>query len=87
MTPWWIPPLRVWAALAALTLGLVAVSRLGPVPAFLGLLVLTPAKAWLVLRHFMHLKHEGFLLRMVVAAALGTLLIYLALLFSDAAFR
>jgi len=87
MSAWWIHPVRVWAALLVLTALLALVSRLGPVPALLGLLVLTPAKAWLVLRHFMHLKGEGLLLRLVPAVGLGTLLIYLALLFSDAGFR
>ncbi|HLO67601.1 MAG TPA: cytochrome C oxidase subunit IV family protein [Holophaga sp.] len=87
MERWWIPPLGTWAALLVLTAALAALSRLGPAPALLGLLLLTPTKAWLVLRHFMHLKGEGLLLRVVPAVALGTLLIYLSLLFSDVAFR
>ena len=78
---------KVWAALMGLTVLLTLLSRLGPTAALGGLLTLTPLKAWLVLRYFMHLREEGFLLRVVPVVALGTLIIYFALLFSDAGFR
>jgi len=79
--------LRVWAALVALTGLLVLVSRLGPAPALAGLLTVTPLKAGLVFWFFMHLREAGALLRTVLLAALGTLVIFFALLFADAAFR
>jgi cytochrome c oxidase subunit 4 len=79
--------LKVWAGLVALTGLLVLVSRLGQGYATLGLLTLTPLKAGLVLYFFMHLKDEGLLLRTVVLVTLGTLLIFFALLFADAALR
>ena len=79
--------IKVWAALAALTALLALLSRAGPAAAVAGLLTLTPLKAWLVLRHFMHLGREGFLLRAVPAVGLATLVIYFALLYSDAAYR
>jgi cytochrome c oxidase subunit 4 len=78
---------KVWLVLVILTCLLALVSRLGQNLATLGLLTLTPLKAGLVLYFFMHLKHEGFLLRMVVLITLGTLLIFFVLLFTDAALR
>lgn len=78
---------KVWLGLVVLTGLLAAMSRLGQNLATLGLLTITPLKAGLVLYFFMHLKHEGFLLRTVVLITLGTLLIFFALLFTDAGFR
>jgi len=78
---------QVWAALLVLTGLLALVSRQGQTFATLGLLTLTPLKAGLVLYFFMHLKDEGLLLRTVVLVTLGTLLIFFALLFADAALR
>jgi cytochrome c oxidase subunit 4 len=77
----------VWVALVALTGVLVLLSRYGQGAAVWGLLLITPFKAVLVFYYFMHLKYEGLLLKGVVAVALGTLLIFFALLFSDVAFR
>jgi cytochrome c oxidase subunit 4 len=77
----------VWAALVALTALLVVVSHTGQTGAVWGLLLITPFKAGLVFYFFMHLKYEGMLLKGVVAIALGTLLIFFALLYSDVAFR
>jgi cytochrome c oxidase subunit 4 len=79
--------ITVWIVLLILTTGLVLLSRLGQTPAVWGLLTLTPLKASLVFYFFMHLKYEGALLKAVVVVALGTLLIFFALLFSDVAFR
>jgi cytochrome c oxidase subunit 4 len=80
---------KVWLALLGLTGLLVGVSRLGPAPALAlaGLLLITPLKAGLVLYFFMHLRDEGPLLRAVPLIALGTLLIFFALLFTDVAYR
>ncbi len=76
----------VWAALVALTAGLVGMSHLGLRAAVWGLLTITPIKAGLVLYFFMHLKYEDPLLKGVLFTALSTLLIFLVLLFSDVAF-
>jgi cytochrome c oxidase subunit 4 len=85
------PPARtyvkVWLTLVALTLTLVVVSRAGPAAALGGLLLIAPLKAGLVFYYFMHLKDEGPLLRIVLLVALGTLLIFFGLLYSDIAFR
>jgi cytochrome c oxidase subunit 4 len=77
----------VWAALVALTALLVLISHFGQTGAVWGLLLITPFKAGLVFYFFMHLKYEGLLLKGIVAVALGTLLIFFALLFADVAFR
>lgn len=77
----------VWAVLVALTALLVVVSHAGQSAAVWGLLLITPLKAGLVFYIFMHLKYEGMLLKGIVGVALGTLLIFFALLFSDVAFR
>jgi cytochrome c oxidase subunit 4 len=76
----------VWLALVLLTGILVLLSHFGPQAAVWGLLCVTPFKAGLVFYYFMHLKYEGPLLRAVLLAALGTLLIFLTLLFADIAF-
>ena len=77
----------IWAVLVALTTLLVLVSRTGQTAAVWGLMLITPVKAALVFYFFMHLRYEGLLLKALVTVALGTLLIFFALLFSDVAFR
>jgi cytochrome c oxidase subunit 4 len=77
----------VWAVLLVLTTLLVLLSRTGQDAAVWGLMIITPLKAALVFYFFMHLRYEGLLLKGVVTVALGTLLIFFALLFSDVAFR
>lgn len=77
----------VWAVLLVLTTVLVLLSRVGQDAAVWGLMLITPLKAALVFYFFMHLRYEGLLLKGVVTVALGTLLIFFALLFSDVAFR
>jgi len=77
----------VWAVLLVLTTLLVLLSRTGQEAAVWGLMLITPLKAALVFYFFMHLRYEGLLLKGVVTVALGTLLIFFALLFSDVAFR
>lgn len=79
--------IQVWVALLLLTGLLVMLSHLGPRQAVWGLLTITPLKAGLVFYFFMHLKYEGPLLKGLVLVALGTLLIFFSLLFSDIAFR
>jgi cytochrome c oxidase subunit 4 len=76
----------VWIALVILTGCLVLLSHFGLRAAVWGLLTITPLKAGLVFYFFMHLRYEDPLLKGVIIVALVTLLIFLALLFSDVAF-
>ncbi len=80
--------IRVWAALAALTLALVGVSAThNQTLILLGLLAITPTKASLVFYYFMHLKYESPPLKYMVATTLGVLVIFLGLTFTDYLFR
>ena len=79
---------KVWIALVVLTgllVGLSVTHR--PNLALLGLLVITPTKASLVLFYFMHLKYESAALKYMVAAAIAVLIIFIGLTFSDYLFR
>jgi len=79
---------RVWIALVVLTgllVGLSVTHR--PNLALLGLLVITPTKASLVLFFFMHLKYESTALKYMVTAAIAVLIIFIGLTFSDYLFR
>jgi cytochrome c oxidase subunit 4 len=78
--------IAIWAALVALTGLLVVLSHFGQRAAVWGLLTVSPFKAGLVFYYFMHLKYEGPLIKSILLIALGTLLIFLALLFADIAF-
>jgi len=79
---------RVWMALVVLTGLLVVAGRLYheslSVPA---LLTITPLKAGLVLYFFMHLRYERPYIRGMVFVALGTLTVFLSVLFLDLSFR
>ena len=55
--------------------------------ALLGLLIITPTKASLVLFYFMHLKYEKAGLKYMVTTALAVLVIFIFLTFSDYLFR
>jgi cytochrome c oxidase subunit IV len=75
---------KVWLVLVVLTLLLVGVSAtLGGGAAVLTMLLVTPAKASLVGYFFMDLRHEGGAIRNMVFVALGTLVVFIGLLFSD----
>jgi cytochrome c oxidase subunit 4 len=79
---------KVWIALVVLTgllVGLSVTHR--PNLAVLGLLVITPTKASLVLFYFMHLKYESAALKYMVAVAIAVLIIFIGLTFSDYLFR
>lgn len=80
--------IRVWLLLLCLTATLVAASKLFhqflSVPA---MLTLTPIKAGLVLFYFMHLKYEKPLLKALVFLVFGLLVMVIAILFSDIAYR
>jgi cytochrome c oxidase subunit IV len=80
--------IKVWAALVILTgllVGLSATHR--PNLILLGLLVITPTKASLVLYYFMHLKYEKAGLKYMVAATIAVLVIFIFLTFSDYLYR
>jgi cytochrome c oxidase subunit 4 len=80
--------IKVWVALVVLTGLLVGLSLTHrPNLALLGLLVITPTKASLVLFYFMHLKYESAALKYMVAAAIAVLVIFIGLTFSDYLFR
>jgi cytochrome c oxidase subunit 4 len=80
--------IKVWIALLALTGVLVGLSSVhSPNLALLGLLVITPTKASLVLFYFMHLKYESTALKYMVAIAIAVLVIFVGLTFTDYLFR
>jgi cytochrome c oxidase subunit 4 len=80
--------IKVWILLVALTLALVSLSALhSPNLAVIGLLIITPTKASLVLFYFMHLKYESTTLKYMVTVALLALVIFVGLTFSDYLFR
>ena len=80
--------IKVWIALVGLTGLLVGLSvTRRPHLALLGLLVITPTKASLVLFYFMHLKYESAALKYMVAVAIAVLIIFIGLTFSDYLFR
>lgn len=78
----------VWIALLALTGLSVAVAELhlGSISTLTALAVAT-VKAGLVLWFFMHLRHEGPLLRVLLLAPLATLGVILMLTFLDIWYR
>jgi cytochrome c oxidase subunit 4 len=78
----------VWATLVALTLTLVTVNRLAPGNAgIVAAILITPTKAALVLWFFMHLREEGRAIRMMLLAAVVTLIVFIGLLMLDYSFR
>ena len=74
----------VWFTLLILTALSVLFARMGlGAVGILMVLVITPVKAWLVMDYFMHLRHEGVLLKDMFASVLLTLVVFIALTFSD----
>jgi cytochrome c oxidase subunit 4 len=74
----------VWFALLILTALSVLFARMGLGSAgILLVLLITPVKAWLVMDYFMDLRHEGALLKVMFASVLVTLVVFIALTFSD----
>ncbi len=75
---------KVWGALVVLTLLLAWISvKFGGAAAVLAMLFITPSKASLVGYFFMDLRHESGVLKNMVFVTLGTLIIFITLLFSD----
>jgi len=77
----------VWLALLALTAALVGASAVSPRLAVFAMLTLTPLKAWLVVYHYMNLRHEGPLVKVTLAVALASLVVFIGMTFLDVAFR
>lgn len=75
----------VWFLLLLLLAATIAVSRLHLFAQFsvLGALVIASVKAGLVLAFFMHLKDEGFFLKIMLTLAVGALTLLIGLLFAD----
>ena len=79
--------LLVWVVLLALTGVLILMSSISHRASVLAMLTVTPLKAGLVFYFFMHLKYEKTFLKLMVFVALAVLVIFIALLFFDIAFR
>ena len=79
---------RVWAALVLLLAATIIVARVRftSFSVVINLLIST-AKASLVLFFFMHLRTEGRFLKIMLAVALGALTLIIILTFSDVWFR
>jgi len=74
----------IWLLLLIMTALSVMFAKMG-LGAFgiLMVLLITPAKAMLVLNYFMHLKQEGPLIKSMFSGVLITLVIFIALTFAD----
>lgn len=79
---------RSWVALLVLTAITVTVSgmHLGKLSVFTAI-VIAAAKATVVLFFFMHLKYEKPLFRTMVCVALGALVVFIGLTFTDILYR
>jgi cytochrome c oxidase subunit IV len=79
---------RVWIGLILLTGMTVSVAgmALGSVSIFAALII-AGLKAGLVLSYFMHLKYEMLFLKLVLPGTVITLVVFIAIVFSDVAFR
>ena len=79
----------VWAALLLLLGITIAVAKLSLLAQFsvVGSLLIATLKAALVLVYFMHLKYEGWIVKGMLALAVGSLTLIIVLTFSDVWFR
>lgn len=78
----------IWATLLALTGALVAANRFAPGnPGIVAAMVITPTKAALVVWYFMHLREEGRAIRIMLLAAVATLVVFVGLMMLDYSFR
>ena len=80
--------ITIWFALVLLTAVTITVAglHLGQV-SILGAILVAAVKGTLVLRHFMHLKYETALFKIVLMVAMLTLAVILVLTFVDISFR
>jgi cytochrome c oxidase subunit 4 len=79
----------VWLALVVLLGATVAVAKLHLLVRYsvLAPLVIASAKAGLVLSYFMHLRHEGRFLKVMLLVTVATLTAFIALTFVDVWYR
>ncbi len=79
----------LWAALLALLITTIAVARLSLLANYsvLGSLFIATVKAGLVLIYFMHLKHEGRVVKGMLLLAVAALFFIIALTFVDVWYR
>jgi len=79
----------IWAALVALLVMTIAVARLSLLENYsvLGSLFIATVKAGLVLIYFMHLKHEGWVVKGMLLLAVAALFFIIALTFVDVWYR
>ncbi len=78
----------VWAALLMLTGVTVGVSRLDlQQAAIIAALIIACGKALLVTLYFMHVRFDRPLIAVMIAAALGTYLLFIGLTFADYWYR
>lgn len=79
----------IWAALLALLITTIAVARLSLLANYsvLGSLFIATVKAGLVLIYFMHLKHEGRVVKGMLLLAVAALFFIIALTFVDVWYR
>jgi cytochrome c oxidase subunit IV len=80
---------RIWAALLALLLMTIAVARFSLLANYsvLGSLSIATVKAGLVLIYFMHLRHEGRVVKGMLLLAVAALFIIIGLTFVDIWYR
>ena len=78
----------VWLALLALTVLTVLITRvsLGGYKVW-GALTIASVKAGLVIAFFMHMKYEGWLLRLLLFVTLVTLAVFIGFTFFDVLYR
>ena len=79
----------VWAALLALLITTIAIARLSLLANYsvLGSLFIATVKAGLVLTYFMHLRHEGLVVKGMLLLAVAALFFIIALTFVDVWYR
>ncbi|MGO9378827.1 MAG: cytochrome C oxidase subunit IV family protein [Dissulfurispiraceae bacterium] len=79
----------IWVVLLALLITTIAVARLSLLANYsvLGSLFIATVKAGLVLTYFMHLKHEGLVVKGMLLLAVAALFFIIALTFVDVWYR
>jgi cytochrome c oxidase subunit 4 len=79
----------VWVALLVLLGMTIAIARLELLANYsvLGSLIIATVKAGLVLTYFMHLRHEGWVVKGMLLLAIGALTLIIALTFVDTWYR
>jgi cytochrome c oxidase subunit 4 len=81
--------LVVWLALLVLLAATITIARMHLLVKYsvLAPLIIASIKAGLVLAFFMHLRHEGKFLKIMLLVAVATLTVFIALTFTDVWYR